>query len=266
MRQYGGHYKLNGLPVNDPATLDQIIEIFPHMPSDLQLHPVQLKYKLEYKSHYMYDMICRDHVISAIMWLKEHNSHHADIKHLYNDIAAKELSVQIDENDNHITVTEDAVLDQPLQKENMSKDKLNKAENHQAHTKQIESTNVETIDTASDDEDTELVEEQAAINHRQELTGDPLPSVVQYENLDNQIYHCAPGENNIPKYILLDNDFEVLAFPDLFLYVGGGYHSAHQKVKLPIRKYFQQCLLNVDGRFAQNIEYLFCAQYIADIK
>ena len=24
--------------------------------------------------------------------------------------------------------------------------------------------------------------------------------------------------------------------------------------------------INVDGRFAQNIEYLFCAQYIADIK
>ena len=59
--------------------------------------------------------------------------------------------------------------------------------------------------------------------------------------------------------MLLDNDFEVLPFPDLFPYSGGGYHNAHRKVKLPIRKYFQQCLLNVDGRFAQNIEYLFCA-------
>ena len=35
---------------------------------------------------------------------------------------------------------------------------------------------------------------------------------------------------------------------------------------MPIRKYFQQHLLNVDSRFAQNIEHLFCAQYIADIK
>ena len=35
---------------------------------------------------------------------------------------------------------------------------------------------------------------------------------------------------------------------------------------MSIRKYFQQCLLNVDGRFAQNIEYLFGAQYITDIK
>ena len=122
------------------------------------------------------------------------------------------------------------------------------------------------MSTESDDEDTELVEKQAAVNCRQELTGDPLPSVLQFENLENQIYQCASGENNIPKYMLLDNDFEVLAFPHLFPYGGGGYHNAHRKVKLPIRKYFQQHLLNVDGRFAQNIEYLFCAQYIADIK
>ena len=103
------------------------------------------------------------------------------------------------------------------------------------------------------------------MNHRQELTGDPLPRVVQFENLENQIYQCDPGENNIPKYILIDNDFEILV-PDLFPYGSDGYHGANSKVKLPIRKYFQQCLLNVDSRFAQNIEYLFCAQYIADIK
>ena len=239
------------------------------MPSELQLHPMKLRCKLEDKSHYMYDMIHRDCVSSVITWLKEHNSHYADIKlneHWYNGIAAKELSVQIDENDNHITVTEDAVIDQTLQKENTSKDKLNKEDNQQLFTKQIESTHEKTINTGSDDEDTELVEDQAAVNCRQRLTGDPLPSVVQFENLENQLYQCAPGKNNIPKYILLDSNFEVLAFPDLYLYGGGGYHSAYRKVELPIRKYFQQCLLNVDGRFAQNIEYLFCTQYIAHIK
>ena len=146
----------------------------------------------------MYDMICTDHVISGITWLKEHNSHYADIKlneHWYNDIAAKELSVQIDENDNCITVTEDAVLDQPLQKVNMSKDKLNKEDNQQLFTKQIESTNVETIDTESDNEDTKLVEEQAAVNHRQELTGDPLPNVVRFEKLgEPNISMCTRGK------------------------------------------------------------------------
>ena len=192
----------------------------------------------------MYDMICRDCGISAITWLKENNSHYADIKlheHWYNEISAKELSVQIDENDNLVTVTEDAVLHQPLQKGNTSKDKLNKEDNQKLFTKQIESTNIEAIDAESDDEDTELVEEQAVCKCRQELTGDPLPSVVQIETLEKQIYQCAPGENIIPKFILLDNDFEVLAFPDLFPYGGGGYLSANRKVKLLIRKYFQQC-------------------------
>ena len=78
-----------------------------------------------------------------------------------------------------------------MQNENASKDKLNKEDNQQLFTRQIESTNVETIDTGSDDEDTELAEEQVAVNCRQELTGDPLPSVVQFENLENHLYQCA---------------------------------------------------------------------------
>ena len=227
------------------------------MPSELQLHPVKLKCKLEYKSHYMYDMICRDHVISVITWLKEHNSHNTDPKlneHWYSDIASRELSVQLDESDNCITVNEDAVQNQSLKNENISKEKLNKDDDQQLCKRQIESENVDTIDTESD-EDTELAEEQVAVKCRQELTGDPLPSVVQFENLESQIY----GEKSIPKYILLDNDFEVLAFPDLFPYGSGGHPSANRKVKLPVTKYFQQCLLNVDSRFAPNIEYLFCA-------
>ena len=117
MRQYDGHYKVNGPPVNVPATLGQIIDIFPCMPSELQLHPVKLKCKLEYKTHYMYDTIHRDHVISAMTWLKQHNSHYRDItlnEHWYSDIASTQLSVQLDESDNHITVCENAVLNQSL--------------------------------------------------------------------------------------------------------------------------------------------------------
>ena len=37
MRWYGGHYKVKGPTVNVPATLDQIIDILPHMASELQL-------------------------------------------------------------------------------------------------------------------------------------------------------------------------------------------------------------------------------------
>ena len=115
-------------------------------------------------------MICRDHVISGITWLKEHNSHYTDIKlneHWYSDIASREMSVQLDESDNLITMNEDAVLNQSLKDENISKEKLNTDDNQQQCTTQIESTNVNTIDTESD-EDTELAEDQIAVNQGQE--------------------------------------------------------------------------------------------------
>ena len=175
MRRYGGHYKVNGPPVNVPATLDQIIDILPCMSTELQLHPVKLKCKLEYKSHYMYDMICRDHVIRAITWLKEHNAYYRDItlnEHWYSDITTRQLSLQLDESDNHITGNEDAVLNQSLKNDKINKETPNTDDNQELCTTQIDSTNPDTIDTETD-EDTELAEEQIAINHRQELTSDP---------------------------------------------------------------------------------------------
>ena len=69
-----------------------------------------------------------------------------------------------------------------------------------------ENTAVVIENTKNDNEesDCELQEEQAALARKQEFTGDALPSVVQIENLEYQVYQCAPGENNIRKYILLD--------------------------------------------------------------
>ena len=169
----------------------------------------------------MYDMICRDHVMSAITWLKAHNSHYRDIKlneHWYSDIASGELSLQLDESDNCITINDDIVHKQSLNTADISKETQNKDDTQVLCTTQIECTNVDNIDTESD-EDTEQAEEQIAINHRQELTGDPLLSVVQFENLENQIYQCASGENNIPKYFTMDashsvwNTLDNLIFP-----------------------------------------------------
>ena len=179
---------------------DQIIDILPCMPSELQLHPVKLKYKLEYKSHYMYDTICRDHVISVITWLKQHNSHYRDItlnEHWYSDVASRQLSVQLDESDNRITVNGNAVLNQSLKNDKISKETPNKDDNQELCTTQIESTNVDTIDTESD-EDTELAEEQIAINHRQELTDDPLPSVVQLKTWRIKSINVPLGKITFP--------------------------------------------------------------------
>ena len=77
------------------------------------------------------------------------------------------------------------------------------------------------------------MEDQAEINRTQETTGNPLPAVVQFDNLENVVFNCALGENNIPKYILLDEQFEELAFPDLFPYGSGGYYMGKGSVVCP---------------------------------
>ena len=56
---------------------------------------------------------------------------------------------------------------------------------------------MKTGDKCSDD-DSELDEDQTALQHRQQLTGDALPTVVQKDNLENQMYGCAPSENEFP--------------------------------------------------------------------
>ena len=103
----------------------------------------------------------------------------------------------------------------------------------------VKPTDLDSTQCDSDNEDKNLAEDQAALDWRQELTGDALPTVTQLENLENHVFQSAPGEHNIPKYTLLDTDFEVLAFPDLFPYGYGGYYSEGGPKNLAINKYLQ---------------------------
>ena len=50
----------------------------------------------------------------------------------------------------------------------------------------------------------------------------------KFENSENPVCQCAPGENNIPKYMLLDDDLEVPAFPDYLLGTGESYGPTAQ--------------------------------------
>ena len=58
--------------------------MLPRMPNELQLIPLKLKCKLEYKSYYMFDVIQKDSIIGALTWLKTHNNFYKDIPINYN--------------------------------------------------------------------------------------------------------------------------------------------------------------------------------------
>ena len=42
-------------------------------------------------------------------------------------------------------------------------------------------------------DDSELFEDQIALELKENLTGHVLPSMLQFENLENAIFQCAPG-------------------------------------------------------------------------
>lgn len=62
-----------------------------------------------------------------------------------------------------------------------------------------------------------------------------------------------------------DDKFEALAFPHLFP-LGRNTLSTGRTVNLTAKKYFIQKILDVDGRFAKNIDYLLAAQYCSEQK
>ena len=95
----------------------------------------------------MYDMIHRDHVMSTITWLKQHNIHYRDMtlnEHGCSDITSTQLSLQLDESDNCITVNEDAVLHKSLKNDKINIETPKEHDNQELCITQIPSTKTDT--------------------------------------------------------------------------------------------------------------------------
>ena len=103
--------------------------------------------------------------------------------------------------------------------------------------------------------------------HTRQITGGPLETCMSLENpeADHKMYSIAPAEGEKPMSFMNDKYFEALCNPCNFPY-GNGTFSTERERKLTYRKYFNQRLLDVDGRFARDLDYLFVAQYIVESK
>ena len=75
----------------------------------------------------------------------------------------------------------------------------------------------------------------------------------------------APAEGERPLNIMTDLNLEAMSNPDKFPY-GTGTFSCDRPRKLTYRNYFNQRLMDVDGRFARDLDYLFVAQYNVEYK
>ena len=112
-------------------------------------------------------------------------------------------------------------------------------------------------------------EDQHVFNETSKLRGLPFDTLLQQENLGaDDIYSIAPGESQKPQPFFSDDNFEELANPDKYPFGNkeSSTCSTSRKKSITPRRYFNQRLLNCDGRFAKDIDYLLTAQYIVEAK
>ena len=96
--------------------------------------------------------------------------------------------------------------------------------------------------------------------HQSQLRGLPYDTREDADRSVDGVFSVAPGEGQKPLAILTDEHFEEMCNPSK--YPGGSFGlMANREKKLTVRKYFNQRLLDVDGRFAKDVEYLLAVQY-----
>ena len=108
-------------------------------------------------------------------------------------------------------------------------------------------------------------EDKAALEKSAEFCGLPYESGLFNKDPDwcNKIFSCAPGEKQKPIPLLSDPHFEELSNPEKFPDGQNGLLSEREK-PIQTRRYFNQRLLDVDGRFAKSTDYLLSAQYATE--
>ena len=134
-------------------------------------------------------------------------------------------------------------------------------------SKKAGSTPMELNDTGQENSDLvdHVAEDKDALERNAELCGLPYESGLFNKDPDwtNKIISCAPGEKHRPIPLLNDPYFEQLSNPEKFPDGQNGLLSEREK-PIQTRRYFNQRLLDVDGRFAKSIDYLLSAQYATE--
>ena len=296
----GGQRGIHGQCVNVPSSLKAITTLLPRLPEEVQLVHIKLKRKLEYKGHHMSMKIRPNRILGALQWLIDNNPLYETVEvdpdweekceesPLWEHLVPQKKSVEKAVDDD---LTTDDVEYVQKGKENKTEHKketyqggnIKKYNNKNIQKKgsysQVEDTeiseysdsdNVERMkenqgQISSESDDEEFQQDQAAVDRNAEITAQPSATCIQLEDIEGAMFSVAPGEGNTPKHILMDDDFEVLSFPDLFPSGRNGFNTQRER-KIDLRRYAHQRVRNCDDRCSLNPEYYFAQQYASEVK
>uniref|UniRef100_A0A9J7WX60 ATP-dependent DNA helicase n=1 Tax=Cyprinus carpio carpio TaxID=630221 RepID=A0A9J7WX60_CYPCA len=236
----GGQNGICGPVVCIPSNVSEVVNVLPRSENDFMI-PIKLKRKLTYKGHYEYKFVNSDKIKTALTYLKENNKWYTDVE--FNKTWINPLS-KIEEEMTDKTENNDMDLD------NCEDMRINEEQN-------------------IDNDDNELSDETLHDRQQHGLFMDSClqPVDIAQEVLDQHfdgIMSLAPAEGNNPVRMLMDETNEAKCFPVLFPKGKGTFHDSRSE-KLTLSRYLNNRILNADGRFAQNLDYIFYGQYLSEL-
>ena len=227
----GGQNGVHGPVTCVPANIVQTSNLLPRSDMDDSFIPVKLKRKLTYKGHYEYQYVDSMRVKQALQYLKQNNVHYQDVE--FNEAWL-----------NGFCREQESVAEQ------------------------------DSVAVDGNDENNAVVasEEDELLHDRQQhcMFQDTclMPVDIGQEALDqyfDNVLNLAPGEGNSPVKMLSDHSNEAKCFPGMFPTGSGTFHDSRPH-RLTLCRYFNNRILHADGRFAQNVDYIFYAQYMSEVQ
>ncbi|TKS65922.1 ATP-dependent DNA helicase PIF1 [Collichthys lucidus] len=230
-RQRGCHGPCVSVPVNNT----DVANLLPRNECDDKMIRVKLKRKLTYKGHYEYMYVRTDRVRNALRFLMTNNKWYSDVA--WNNEWVNTLNGTDENDEQNIN-----------QKEAGDSDDDNVADEETEQEKE---------------EDITYIKDQSGLLSDTSLQPVDLGSEIVDQNFQD-ILNVAPGEGNSPVRLLSDKTNEAKCFPVLYPLGGPTFHDDRES-KITLARYLNTRILNADGRFGRNTDFIFYAQYMSEV-
>ncbi|XP_035985724.1 uncharacterized protein LOC118559104 [Fundulus heteroclitus] len=247
----GGQNGVHGPVTCVPSSSDAVCNILPRLDDQDLMIRVKLKRKLTFKGHYEYQYVNTQKVHNALNFLKAQNKWYTDV-HINNEWSNPLEKVTIEE-------ACGSGPGQPACGSGPGQPACGSGPGQPACGSGPGQPACGSVDVPEHYTDNQ--------HHGMYLDTCLQPVDIAQEILDNHfesILSVAPAEGNSPVRLLSDIANEAKCFPVLFPKGTGTFHEQRDH-RITLAKYLKSRILNADGRFGKNLEYIFYAQYLSEI-
>ena len=234
------------VPINNESIMNTL-EKMPRTPSNAGLVGVALKRKQEYKNTHKHQLINPEKLYRILRKLKNSGNPHYQF---YDDYNAYQVRCKTtDPTGNEAIFNEDNL--------NSEKEKEGDVD------KTLNDSDSETDSEAENDKKDEIIlNTMDPVKKYQFKYNESLCMIDKYPEISRNpdaSVSVAPGEGQIPKNIMDDEDWDVKAFPHLHNADGSNGKDHDRRVRLTDQNYFIQRICNKEQRFAKSPAYMYAA-------